>query len=48
MFSIDYPYSTNRTGRNFLDTLKMPPGDMEKFAHGNADRLLKLGNGAAK
>ncbi len=42
MFSIDYPYSTNRTGRDFLDTLKLPPPDLEKFAHGNADRLLKL------
>ena len=48
MFSIDYPYSTNRTGRDFLDTLKLPPGDLEKFAHGNADRLLKLKNGTAK
>jgi predicted TIM-barrel fold metal-dependent hydrolase len=42
MFSIDYPYSSNRTGRNFLDTLKLPAADLEKFAHGNADRLLKL------
>jgi uncharacterized protein len=42
MFSIDYPYSTNRTGRDFLDTLKLPPAALEKFAHGNADRLLKL------
>jgi uncharacterized protein len=48
MFSIDYPYSTNRTGRDFLDTLKLPAADLEKFAHGNADRLLKLKNGAAK
>jgi predicted TIM-barrel fold metal-dependent hydrolase len=42
MFSIDYPYSTNRTGRDFLDKLKWPAADLEKFAHGNADRLLKL------
>ena len=42
LFSIDYPYSTNRTGRDFLDTLKLPAADLEKFAHGNADRLLKL------
>jgi predicted TIM-barrel fold metal-dependent hydrolase len=48
MFSIDYPYSTNRTGRDFLDTLTLPPGDLEKFAHGNADRVLKLKNGTAK
>ena len=42
LFSIDYPYSTNRTGRDFLDTLNLAPADLEKFAHGNADRLLKL------
>ena len=48
MFSIDYPYSTNCTGRDFIDTLKLPAGDLEKFAHGNADRLLKLKNGTAK
>lgn len=42
MFSIDYPYSSNRTGRDFLDALKLPAADLEKFAHGNADRLLKL------
>ncbi len=42
MFSIDYPYSSNRTGRDFLDKVKMPTADFEKFAHGNADRLLKL------
>jgi predicted TIM-barrel fold metal-dependent hydrolase len=42
LFSIDYPYSSNRTGRDFLDTLKLPAADVEKFAHGNADRLLKL------
>jgi uncharacterized protein len=48
MFSIDYPYSANRTGRDFLDTLKLPPGDLAKFAYGNADRLLKLKNGATR
>jgi uncharacterized protein len=48
MFSIDYPYSTNRTGRDFLDTLKLPPADLEKFAHGNADSLLKLNAATAK
>src|SRR5271170_7875540 len=42
MFSIDYPYSTNRTGRDFLDGLKLPAADLEKFVHGNADRLLNL------
>jgi predicted TIM-barrel fold metal-dependent hydrolase len=42
MFSIDYPYCSNRQGRNFLDALKLSAADLEKVAHGNADRLLKL------
>lgn len=42
LFSIDYPYSSNRQGKEFLDALTLPAGDLEKFAHGNADRLLKL------
>ena len=47
MFSIDYPYSTNRTGRDFLDTLKLPPGDLEKFAR-QCRSAARLKNGAAK
>ena len=42
LFSIDYPYSSDRQGRDFLDALKLPAADLEKIAHGNADRLLKL------
>jgi len=42
LFSIDYPYSSNRQGREFIDAVKLPCGDLEKVAHGNADRLLKL------
>jgi predicted TIM-barrel fold metal-dependent hydrolase len=42
LFSIDYPFSSNRQGREYLDGLKLPPADLEKLAHGNADRLLKL------
>ena len=47
MFSIDYPYGSNRQGRNFLDSLKLSAGDLEKFAHGNADRLFKSSSGAS-
>jgi predicted TIM-barrel fold metal-dependent hydrolase len=43
LFSIDFPYSSNRVGKDFLDSLDLPAADLEKFAHGNADRLLKLG-----
>jgi uncharacterized protein len=42
MFSVDYPYGSNADGRAFLDNLPLSPGDLAKFAHGNADRLLKL------
>jgi len=42
MFSVDYPYASNAHGRAFLDNVPLSPADLEKFAHGNADRLLKL------
>jgi predicted TIM-barrel fold metal-dependent hydrolase len=42
MFSIDYPFSTNEQGRQYLDSMKLPAGGLEKIAHGNADRILKL------
>lgn len=42
LFSIDYPFSPNAKGRDFLDRLPLSPADREKVAHGNADRLLRL------
>ncbi len=42
MFSVDYPYSQNAWARDFLDRIELSPADKVKFAHGNADRLLKL------
>jgi len=42
LFSIDYPFSTNEAGKTYLDSLKLSPADLEKLAHGNADKLLKL------
>ena len=42
MFSVDYPFSTNEKGKTFLDSLALPAEDLEKLAHGNADKLLKL------
>jgi predicted TIM-barrel fold metal-dependent hydrolase len=42
MFSVDYPYSRNDWAREFLDKIELSPADRAKFAHGNADRLLKL------
>jgi predicted TIM-barrel fold metal-dependent hydrolase len=42
MFSVDYPFSPNAMGRKFLDNLPISPENMEKIAHGNAEKLLKL------
>jgi predicted TIM-barrel fold metal-dependent hydrolase len=42
MFSVDYPYSSNTAGREFLSHLNVSPKDFEKITHGNAERLLKL------
>ncbi len=40
LFSVDYPFSANKTGRAFLDSLPVSAEDKEKIAHGNAERLL--------
>jgi predicted TIM-barrel fold metal-dependent hydrolase len=42
LFSVDYPYAPNERGRAFLQALSLAPADLEKVAHGNADRLLGL------
>ena len=42
MFSVDYPFSPNQRGCDFLHALPISPGDKIKLAHANADRLLKL------
>lgn len=41
MFSVDYPFSPNTRGRAYLDGLSklLNPQDLEKLAHGNAERL---------
>jgi predicted TIM-barrel fold metal-dependent hydrolase len=42
MFSIDYPYSTNEEGVQFLASAPISATDRGKIAHGNAERLLGL------
>lgn len=42
LFSVDYPFSDNARATRFLDQLPVSPADLEKIAHLNADRLLKL------
>jgi predicted TIM-barrel fold metal-dependent hydrolase len=47
LFSVDYPFSSNRQGRAFLDGLAISPADRAKVSHGNAERLLRLGADSA-
>lgn len=42
MFSADHPYASMREARNFLDRLPVSPGERERIAHGNAERLLRF------
>jgi len=42
LFSVDYPFSPNRRGRQFLDALPLSPADRAKVAGGNAAALLGL------
>jgi hypothetical protein len=42
MFSVDYPYASIATGAKYLESLPLAPADVEKIAHRNADRLLRL------
>ncbi|MFN8473767.1 MAG: amidohydrolase family protein [Anaerolineae bacterium] len=42
IFSVDYPFSANERGRDFLDHASISPADKEKISHGNAERLLRL------
>lgn len=43
MLSVDYPFSTNEMGIDFLNSIQLPADQVEKIAHGNADKLLGLG-----
>ena len=42
MFSVDYPYATNREGADFILGAPISEADREKITHGNAERLLGL------
>lgn len=42
MFSVDYPFSTNEMGIEFLNAIELPDDQIAKIAHSNADRLLDL------
>lgn len=42
LFSMDYPYASMESARNFLDQLPVSPADKEQIAHGNAECLLQI------
>jgi predicted TIM-barrel fold metal-dependent hydrolase len=42
MLSVDYPYSSNSEGRDFVLRAPISEGDREKLAFANAARLLGL------
>jgi len=42
MFSVDYPFSSNEMGIDFLNNTDLSAEKIKKIAHGNADRILKL------
>lgn len=46
MFSIDYPFIPNTTGRKFLDTLvadgSLSADELARFSHLNAEKLLRI------
>lgn len=44
LFSVDYPFSSNRQGIDFLNGINLPAAQVAQIAHGNADRLLALGS----
>jgi predicted TIM-barrel fold metal-dependent hydrolase len=42
MFSVDWPYESNKVGTEFLTRLPISRDDLEKLAYKNATRILKL------
>lgn len=42
ILSVDYPFSSNQMGVDFLNDIQLPPEQVAKIAHENADKLLFL------
>ena len=43
MFSVDYPFVSNKLGADWFNAVDLPQATKEKIAHKNAERLLKIG-----
>ena len=42
LFSVDWPYESNVVAVEFLKQQPLGPHEMQKVAHGNAERILHL------
>src|SRR5580698_3434485 len=42
MYSVDYPFSPNTRGRDFLNALSLADTDYAKLTHGNAEALFRI------
>ncbi len=42
LYAVDYPFIAGDQARTFLEHAPISPGDKEKIAHSNAEKLLKL------
>lgn len=42
MFAIDYPYQETEGAARFMQTAPLPEQDVEKIAHGNAERIFHI------
>ena len=43
MFSVDWPYESNKVGTRFLQDAPLKDEEKEKLAFRNAERILRLG-----
>ena len=43
MFAVDYPFVSNKLGADWFRAVDLPRAAKEKIAHGNAERLFKIG-----
>jgi predicted TIM-barrel fold metal-dependent hydrolase len=42
MFAIDYPYQESMEAARFMNSAPLPEPDVEKIAHGNAEKVFHI------
>jgi 5-carboxyvanillate decarboxylase len=42
MFAIDYPYQESVEAADFMNSAPLPEADVEKIAHGNAEKIFRI------